>query len=454
MTESSKDENITLLTYAEIEDIRGFVGNFQVTIRKKARSVSMEKCTGCGECQLKCPRKIPNEFDLGLGQRKAIYTPFTQAVPNVPVIDRENCLFFTKGKCEVCSKVCPTGAVEYDQEDEMIEEKVGAIVVATGFDQFDWTAYGEYAEGKSQNIVTGLHFERMLDTAGPTGGKVIRPSDGKEAKSVVFIQCAGSRDEAKGQPYCSRICCMYTAKHALLLKDHQPESQAYVFYIDIRAGGKNYEEFVKKVQREHGAIYIRGRVSKIYEQEDKLVVCSVDTLAGEPVKVEADLVVLASAVVPNADAKEFAQKLNIPCDQFGFYTEVHPKLEPVSSVTRGIFLAGACQFARDIPDTVAMAGASATGAGAILSKDEMTIDPTIAWVDEERCTSCLNCLEVCPFDAIEKKVVSDKVYAHVIESLCRGCGNCASTCRVRAIKAKGFTDEQIYAQIKAAFEPV
>lgn len=452
MTESSQDENIRLYTYAEIEEVRGFVGNFEVTIRKKARSVDMSKCTGCGECQQKCPRKIPSEFDMGLGNRKAIYTPFTQAVPNVPVIDRENCTYFTKGKCQICSKVCPTGAIDYTQQDELITEKFGAIVVATGFSPFDWTVYGEYGAGKFKDIITGLHLERMLDTSGPTAGKVIRPSDGKEAKTVVFIQCVGSRDPSKGMPYCSRVCCMYTAKHALLLKDHIPDSQSYVFYIDIRSPGKNYEEFVNRVQEESGAIYLRGRVSKIYRQGEKLVVCGADTLLGEPVRIEADLVVLATAMAAQPDAKQLAQKLNIPVDGLGFYTEIHPKLEPVASVTRGIYLTGSCQFPKDIPDTVAMSGAAAAGVCSILSQQEMIIEPKIAGVDETRCTGCLNCIEVCPFNAIQQTSRDGKVVAKVMESLCQGCGNCCSACRVRAIEVKGFTDEQIHAQIVAALK--
>ncbi len=451
MMESSQDENITLLTYAEIEEVKGFVGNYEVTIRKKARYVDSAKCTGCGECKQKCPKKVSSEFDMGLGTRTAIYTPFTQAVPNVPVIDRNACLFFTKGKCQLCSKVCPTGAIDYEQQDELITEKFGAIVVATGFEQFDWTVYGEYGGGRIKNIITGLHMERMLETSGPTGGHVVRPSDGKEARVVVFVQCAGSRDEAKGMPYCSRICCMYTAKHALLLKDHQPDSQAYIFYIDIRAGGKNYEEFVKKVQRDHGAIYIRGRVSKIYEKGEKLVVCGADTLTGKPVHIEADLVVLAAAMIPQKDATALAQKLNIPYDAYGFYTEVHPKLQPVSSVTKGIFLTGASQFPRDIPDTVAMSGAAAVGVCGIFAQDEMALEPRIACVDTERCVSCFNCLQVCPYNAIIQKDIDGKICAYIQESLCAGCGNCAATCRVRAITVQGFTDEQIYAQIKAVF---
>ncbi len=451
MTESSQDDNIEVLTYSEIESVEGFVGNFDVTIRKKARSVDMSRCTGCGECVQKCPTKVPSEFDMELGKRKAIYTPFAQAVPNVPVIDRDHCLKFIKDKCGICQKVCPAEAIDYEQKDELITRKFGAIVVATGFSLFDWTVYEEYGGGRYKDVVTGLHFERMLDTSGPTEGKVIRPSDGKEVKQIVFVQCVGSRDEAKGVPYCSRVCCMYTAKQTILMKDHFPDSQSYVFYIDIRAAGKNYEEFVKRAQRESGTTYIRGRVSKIYDKGDKLVVQGADTLAGERVEIEADLVVLATAVVPNPDAVELAKMLNIPYDQYGFYTEAHPKLQPVESVTQGIFLTGSCQFPKDIPDSVATTGAAAVRACGIFSNDELTIEPKIAWVDAEKCSGCFNCMEACPFDAIIGEEFNGRTVARVQESICHGCGNCAATCRTKAVNVRGFSDEQIYAQIEAPF---
>ena len=452
MTESSHDENIELMTYSEIVDVKGFVGNFDVTIRKKPRYVDLTKCTGCGLCTEKCPTKVPSEWNLGLGLRKAIYIPFGQAVPNVPVIDKEHCTFFTKGKCKVCQKLCPAGAVDYEQEEELVTKKFGAIIVATGFTQFDPNVYGEYGGGRFKDVITGLHLERMFDTSGPTGGHVIRPSDQKEPKHVVFIQCVGSRDESKGHPYCSRICCMYTAKQAILLKDHFPGTQSYIFYIDIRAGGKNYEEFVKRAQREYGAIYIRGRVSKIYEKGDKLIVRGVDTLAGKQVDVEADLVVLATAVVPQPDAIELAKILNIPYDQYGFYSEAHPKLQPVESVTKGIFLTGSCQFPKDIPDSVATTGAASVRACGILSRDELVLDPKVAFVNPDICSGCLNCLEVCPFNAIESKEVDGKIVAQVIPTLCHGCGNCASTCRTSAANVSGFTDDQIYAQVASVFE--
>jgi len=455
MVELSQDKKIELLTYSEVEQVRGYVGNFEVTIRKKARSVDMAKCTGCGSCVEKCPVKVPSEWDLGLDKRKAIYIPFPQAVPNVPVIDREHCFVFTKGreKCRACARACSAEAIDFDQEDEVITEKFGAIVVATGYSLFPWEErYGEYGAGQFPDVVTGLHFERMLHASGPTGGHILRPSDGKEPKSVVFIQCVGSRDETKGVPYCSGICCMYTAKHAILLKEHIPDAQAYVFYMDIRATKKNYEQFILKAQREYGAMYIRGRVSRLYRRGDKLIVKGADTLAGTPVEVEADMVVLATAIIPQPDAAEVARMLSIPCDQYAIFTEAHPKLRPVESVTRGTFLAGACQSPMDIPEAVATGSAAAVKVCGILAHDELSLEPTIAEIDPEKCSGCLTCLGVCPFEAIVAEKVDSRTVARVIESVCQGCGTCAATCPAEAISAKGFTQPQIYAQISSAFD--
>ena len=457
MMESSHDRNIEILTYSEIEDVSGYIGNFQVRIRKKARSVDMSKCTGCGQCIERCPVKVPSEWDLGLGSRKAIYVPFPQAVPNVPVIDREHCFVFTRGrtKCRMCQRSCLAGAINYDQEDEVVTERFGAIVVASGLSLFAWEkAYGEYGAGRYKDVITSLHFERMLQASGPTEGRVIRPSDGKEPQTVVFIQCVGSRDATKGLPYCSGICCMYTAKQALLLKEHLPDSQAYVFYIDIRAAKKQYEEFIHRVQREYGAIYVRGRVSRVYQRGDKLMVEGADTLAGTPVEVEADLVVLATAVVPQPDAPQLARMLGIPFDQYGLFTEAHPKLRPVESVTGGIFLAGACQGPKDIPEVVATAGAAAVKVCGVLAHDELALDPTIAEVDPARCSGCLTCVGVCPLGAIREVTVDSRRVARVTESLCMGCGTCAAACRAEAIVAKGFSDAQIYSQIWAALETI
>jgi len=456
MVESSKDKNIKIHTYSEVEQVKGYVGNFDVRIRKKARSVDMSKCTGCGACQDACPKVVPSEWDLGLGTRKAIYTPFAQAVPNVPVIDRSTCLIFTraKEKCgAACVRACAAKAITHKQEDEIINEKFGAIVVATGYSLYPWEKhYGEYGGGRYRDVITSLHFERMLQASGPTGGHIIRPSDGKEPKHVVFIQCVGSRDESKGVPYCSGTCCMYTAKQAILLREHLHDAQAFVFYIDIRATKKNYEQFVLRAQRDYGVIYTRGRVSRIYQHGDKLIVKGADTLAAMPVELEADLVVLATAMVPQPDAADLARMLAIPHDQFNLYTEAHPKLRPVESVTRGIFLAGACQSPMDIPESVAMGSAAAAKVCGILSHSELTLEPTIAYVDTDRCSGCLACTTACPFEAITTASVDGRTVSSVIASVCQGCGTCAATCPASAITMKGFTNDQIYSQIEAPFK--
>ena len=454
MTESSHHEKIELLTLSEVADVKGFVGNFDITIKTNPRYVNMSKCTGCGECITKCPSKVLSETDMGLGMRKAIFKPFSQAVPNVPVIDTEHCIFFKKGKCKTCEKFCPAGAIDYEQKETIRTEKFGAIIVTTGYSMFDISKYGEYGAGKYKDVITGLQLERMLDPNGPTGGHLVRPSDGKEIKNIVFVQCVGSRDEEKGMPYCSKICCMYTAKQAILLKDHFPETQSVIFYIDIRATGKNYEEFILRAQRNYGVIYIRGRVSKIDNLGDKLLVYGADTLLGEVVKMEADLVVLASAMIANPDAQNLARKLNIPYDTYGFYTEVHPKLQPVESITRGIFIAGACTFPKDIPDSVMMGSAAAAKTCALFAADELTVEPKLADVNIQKCVGCFNCIGVCPFEAIQKDVVGGRSVAKVIKTLCQGCGNCASTCRAGAIDVKGFTDDAVYAQISASFDEI
>lgn len=454
MVTVSQSENVTMHTYSEIVEVSGYVGNFTVKIRKKARSVDINKCTGCGVCYSKCPVKVPSEFDMGLGKRKAIYVPFPQAVPNVPVIDRANCLYFKTKKCGICKKVCTVGAIDYDMKDEIIEEKFGAIIVATGFNQFDHSVYGEYGYGKYKDVITGLHFERMINSSGPTGGKVVRPSDGKEPRDVVFIQCVGSRDEQKGLSYCSRLCCMYTAKHALLLREHNKDSQAYVFYIDIRAAGKNYEEFVKKVQDEYGAMYLRGRVSRIFEKNGKLIVRGADTLSGAQVEIKADLVVLATGLVAQKDAPSLAQMLHIPYDQNNLFTEAHPKLAPVETITSGVFLTGACQSPKDIPDTVATASAASVKALGLMVQDKLAREPLIARVNNELCSGCLACLKACPFSAIEEDEIEDRklrrkrTVAKVREAVCTGCGNCTAVCRMAAIDLEGFSNVQIMEEVE------
>jgi heterodisulfide reductase subunit A len=321
--------------------------------------VDGEKCTGCGLCQEKCPWRAPSDFEGGLGKRKAIYTLSPQAVPNKPVIDPASCAYFRRGKCRVCEKICPTGAIDFEQKDAIIEEGVGAIVVATGYDLYPKERLPEYGAGEHPDIIDGLQFERLLAASGPTGGEIRRPSDGQVPREVVFIQCAGSRDPERGVPYCSKVCCMYVAKQAMIYKSEVPEGQAYVFYIDIRSGGKGYEEFVQRAMEGYGVIYLRGKVSKVYGEDGKVMVWGVDTLSGKRVEVAADLVVLAPAFLPSQGAGELASKLGIKRGEDGFYLEAHPQMEPVESGVPGIYLAGAAQGPKDILEAVAQGSAAA-----------------------------------------------------------------------------------------------
>jgi heterodisulfide reductase subunit A len=469
MVEAYQHPNIKLMTYSEVASVDGFIGNFKVTIRKKARHVNEELCTGCGDCIQKCPIKknASSEFDEGLTKRPAIYVPFPQAVPNIPVIDTTVCTYFKSGKCQMCVKTCGRGAIDFKQEDKLVEEEVGAIIVATGYKLYTigkkpessiYKGYGEYGYGQYKNVVSGLQFERIASASGPTSGEILRPSDKTQPKKIVFIQCVGSRDESKGFSYCSKICCMYTAKHAMLYKHKVHDGEAYVFYMDIRAGGKMYEEFVRRAIEEDGVKYIRGRVSRIYEDDGKLIVKGEDTIAGEAVVIDADMVVLATAMIPQEHSSQLAQLLGIPYDKHGFLQEVHPKLRPVETSTGGIFLAGACHSPRDIPESVAMASAAAAKALVLFGSDVLEREPVVAKVNETTCAGCFYCQKVCAYNAIERKVLKDrkgnfiKEVAYVNASLCQGCGTCNATCPSKSVELIGFKDDQIYAEILALAE--
>ncbi|MDR3181471.1 MAG: CoB--CoM heterodisulfide reductase iron-sulfur subunit A family protein [Planctomycetaceae bacterium] len=472
MVDVGQHPKIKLLTYSEIESVEGYIGNFKVKVRKKARYVDLSKCTGCGACWNACPqKKIPNTFDFGLGNRTAIYIPFPQAVPSKPVIDAANCTKLKTGKCGICQKKCAAGAVNYEDQDEIVTEEVGAIIVSTGYQLYSIAkakpgtvaepelrvldGYGEYGYGKYPDVIDALQFERLVSASGPTNGEPVRPSDGKVPETVVFIKCVGSRDNAKGINYCSKICCMYTAKHTMLYKHKVHHGEAHVFYMDIRSGGKKYDEFVRRAIEQDGAIYHRGRVSKITQEDGKLIVKGVDTLAGKPVTVAADMVVLASAMSPATGVERLAQKLGVGYDEYGFLTESHPKLRPVETNSAGVFVCGACQAPKDIPEAVAQASAAAAKVMIMLSQPMLTRDPEIAKVDEQRCAACYACGRACPYNAIERVELRDrggnllKYAARVNPGLCMGCGTCVAVCPSKSIDLEGFTEQQIYAQIES-----
>jgi heterodisulfide reductase subunit A len=465
MVEVGQHPRIKLHTYSEVEGVEGFVGNFKVQIRKKARYVDMIKCTGCGDCWAVCPsKKNLSEFDQGMGYRKAIYIPFPQAVPARPVIDKEACLYLKNGKCGVCAKKCVPQAINFSDQDEVITEEVGAVIVATGYrlynitkdqDNSKLTGYGEYGYGLYKDVIDGLQFERLASASGPTGGAIKRPSDGAEPKKIVFISCVGSRDEQHGMTYCSKICCMYVAKHAMLYKHKVHDGEAHIFYMDIRAGGKNYEEFVRRAIEQDGAVYHRGRVSKITQENGKLVVRGADTLLGQPVTIEADMVVLASAMRPSEGATRLAQMLNVGVDEFGFLSESHPKLRPVETNAAGVFICGACHAPKDIPEAVAQASAAAGKVAIMFANEELTRDPEVASVNELTCAACFTCVRACPYTAIEKAMVLDgrgnfiKNTARVNPGLCMGCGTCVAVCPSKSVDLEGFSEEQIYSQVES-----
>ena len=464
MVEVNQHPNITLYTYSEVEKVSGYVGNFDVDIRKKARSVIFDKCTGCGECMTKCPLgkigNIPSEFDRGLKNRPAIYMPFAQAVPAVPVIDRENCTYFKTGKCGVCSKLCPSKAVDYEQQDEIVTVKYGAIVVATGFDIINLDKFGEYAYNESPDVITSIELERLMNAAGPTGGHLERMSDHKQPKDIVFIQCVGSRcdSEEKGKPYCSKVCCMYTAKHAMLIKDHWPDTNITVFYIDVRTPGKNFDEFYRRAVEQYHVNYIKGQVGKVKPQPDgSLLVQAADLLDGKQINMKADMVVLAAAIEPNPGVRKIATMLTASIDNNNFLTEAHAKLRPVESPTAGIFLSGMAQGPKDIPETVSQAGAAAVKVIGLLAKDHLKTNPCTAQCDTLLCNGCSTCANVCPYGAITYDDVQvmdhglreTRRVAQVNLALCQGCGACTSACPSGAMDLQGFSNRQITTEVDA-----
>ncbi|MEM2988672.1 MAG: CoB--CoM heterodisulfide reductase iron-sulfur subunit A family protein [Candidatus Bathyarchaeia archaeon] len=459
MVELAKHPRIRLMTYAEVEEVKGYPGNFEARIRQRARKVDHSKCTGCGTCWQKCPTKVPSEFDLGLGKRTAIYIPFPQAVPPKPVIDTANCRYmayleFVRGggegkpppQCRICERLCPTGAINWDEEDQIITERFGAIVVATGYELFDPSRIPQYGYGRLDNVVTSLEFERILNASGPTGGRILL-RDGREPKRVAIVHCVGSRDLNYNE-HCSKVCCMYSMKYAHLIRERIPDAEVYEFYIDVRSAGKGFEEFYNRVLEE-GVRFVRGRVAEISKGGNGLLVRFEDTLGGTKHALEVDMAILACGLVPQRDAEEVARIFKLSRSPDGFFLEKHPKLDPVNTHSDGIFLAGACIGPCDIPDAVAKGSAAAAKAIGLLAQDSILSEPMTAIVDMAKCSGCMLCEEVCPFDAIEPQVVRGRRVARVSEELCKGCGSCAAACRSGAINLRGFTHQQLLAEVEA-----
>ncbi len=457
MVDVDAHPNIELLTYSQVEEISGYVGNFDVKVRKKARYVDMEKCTGCGLCAEECrlADRIPSEFDAGVGKRSGIYLPFPQAVPAKFTIDPERCLFLTRGKCgksPKCVDVCTAEAIDFEQKDEFVEFKVGAVIVATGYDVFDASRKPEYGYDNYDNVLTGLEMERLVSASGPTGGSIAL-GEGEEAyvpKDIAFIKCVGSRDESVGNEYCSRVCCMYTAKLAHLVKEKIPEANVRIYYMDVRAFGKGFEEFYDRVRRE-GIRYIRGNPSEIFKRNGRLVVKVEDTLTATPLEDEVDLVVLAVGLEPRKDSREIIDLLRLSQSGDRFYLEAHPKLAPVDTATDGVFVAGCAQGPKDIPDSVAQAKGAASSALGLLASGRVKVEAQVSVVDEATCRGCAYCVEICPYGAIEMVNVNrmghEVQVAQVNEVLCKGCGACVAGCFSGSIQQRSFKDRQILPQI-------
>ncbi|MDE6779926.1 MAG: CoB--CoM heterodisulfide reductase iron-sulfur subunit A family protein [Ruminococcus sp.] len=466
MVEASQNEKITIHSYSEVSAVKGFIGNFTATIKKKRRFVDETKCTGCGACTEVCPmQKVPNAFNLGLNNRGAVYIPFAQAVPKVATIDPNYCLKLRKGDvnekvCGKCAEACTAGAINYHQQDEYIEQKYGAIVVATGYNPIKLDKFDEFAYNQCADVVTSLELERLMNAAGPNGGTLLRPSDKTHPHKIVFVQCVGSRcDDSKGKPYCSKICCMYTAKHAMLIREKYPDTEVYVFYIDVRTPGKNFDEFYRRAVEQYNVHYIKGMVGKVTPKSDgKIDVQASDLLSNEQLHIDADMVVLATAIEPDKTARPLATMLTTQMDTNDFFTEAHAKLRPVESATAGIFLSGACQGPKDIPETVAQASAAASKAIGLLVKDSITCNPCVAHSNELMCNGCSACEKVCPYGAITyqdkefrtpyRTTVMRRV-ASVNPAVCQGCGACTVACPSGAMDLNGFSNSQIMAEVDA-----
>lgn len=449
MVDVGSHPNINLMTWAEVTRVDGYVGNFQVTIKQKPRYIKTELCTGCGICQEKCPKKVVDDvFEAGLGNRKAVYTPFPQAVPKYPVLDRENCTYFIKGTCKACEKFCPTNAIDFEQTEEFFQVDVGQIILATGYDLFDARRIPQYGYGRLANVLTSLEFERLSNAAGPTSGKIVL-RDGKTApKAVGIVHCVGSRDQ-NYNPYCSAICCMQSLKFAHLVAE-RTGAEVYNFYIDIRTPAKGYEEFYQRLLEE-GTHFVRGKVAEISNaartpnEEGKLIVQVEDTLIGRQRRIPLDMVILSAGLEPRHDHRAVARLFGLGCSSEGWLIERHPKLDPVATMTDGIYIAGCVQGPKDIPASVVQGAAAAARALGKIQQKEISMEPVRASINQDKCSGCRICNNLCPFNAI--LFHGDRMVSEVNPALCQGCGTCVAACPAGAISGTGFSDNQILAQL-------
>ena len=452
--DAGRHPRINLMTYSEIENVGGYIGNFNVTVRKKARYVDENECNACGECEKICPVVAPDSFQEGFSSRKAIYMPFPQAVPSVYILNDQDCLGHNPIACGKCADVCEKNCIDFDMKDEIVNLKVGAVIVATGMDVYDPTEMDEYGYTKYENVITSMEFERLISAGGPTEGHFIRPTDQTTPKRIAFIQCVGSRSQSPiGNPYCSNICCMNTIKDSLLLKDHYKDVDISVFYMDIRAFGKGFEDLYQR-SKQAGVKYLRGLPGEIFEDDKtkNLTLLAEDTTTGDIVDHEFDLVVLSVGVIPRKDSSVVQKLLTLSKTEDGFFMESHPKLKPVDAPTGGVFFAGCAEFPKDVKDSVTQASAAAARAQILMNAGQISVEAITSVIDQDMCTSCGISVKVCPFNAITGGDAKTKTPAQVIEAACKGCGTCAAECNFDAITMKHFEDAQITAQVEAILD--